>query len=84
MIDNPGEDDVGETSAVKSKIQPMPSDQEIAAHEACGQYLYRHWCRACVGGWAVARSQTTVGEHGFMGFLATPFWVVKVKPSMMI
>ena len=36
MTDNPA----GETSAVKSKIQPVkPSDQEIATHEACGIVL---------------------------------------------
>ena len=50
MMDNPGADDARETSAVKSNIQQMkPSDQEIAAHEACGHYPYRDWCRACVG-----------------------------------
>ena len=51
VMDNPGDEDAGETSAVKSKIQPMkPSDQEIATHEACGHYPYRDWCRACDGG----------------------------------
>ena len=31
MMDHPGDDDAGETSAVTSKIQPMkPSDQEMA------------------------------------------------------
>ena len=34
MMDHHGNDDTGETSAFKSKIQPMkPSDQEIATHE---------------------------------------------------
>ena len=51
MMDHPGDDDAGETGAVKPKIQPMkPSDQDVAAHEACGHYPYRDWCRACVGG----------------------------------
>ena len=51
LMDNLGDDDAGETSAVQSKTQPMkPSDQEIATHEACGHYPYRDWCRACVGG----------------------------------
>ena len=37
MMDNAGDDDAGETSAVKSKIQPVkPSAQEIATHEGCG------------------------------------------------
>ena len=49
MMDHPGDDDAGETSAVKSKIQLMkPSDQEIATHEARGHYPYRVWCRALV------------------------------------
>ena len=47
-MDNPGDDDAGETSAVRSKTQPMkPSDQEIATDEACSHYPYRDWCRAC-------------------------------------
>ena len=51
MMDNPGGDDAGETSAVKSKIQTTkPSDKEIATHEACGYYVCCDWCRACVGG----------------------------------
>ena len=42
MMDNHGDDNADETSAVKTKLQPMkPSDQEIAAHEACGHYPYR-------------------------------------------
>ena len=50
-MDNPGDDDIRETSAVKSKTQPMkPSDQEVATHEARGPHPYRDWCRACVGG----------------------------------
>ena len=50
-MESHGDDDAGETSAVRSKVQPMkPSDQDIAAHEACGHYPYRVWCRACVGG----------------------------------
>ena len=50
MMDNPGAEDSGEMSAVRSKIQPMKlSDEEIATHEACGHCLYRDWCRACVG-----------------------------------
>ena len=58
MMGNPGDDDAGETSAVKSKIQPMkPSDQEIATHEARGHYPYRDWL--CWEHWAVRRSQTT-------------------------
>ena len=51
MMDNPGDDGAEDTRALKSKIQPMkPSDQEVATHETCGYYLYRDWCRACVGG----------------------------------
>ena len=51
IADNLDDDDAGETSAVKSKIQQVkPSDQEIATHDACGYYPYRDWCRACVGG----------------------------------
>ena len=51
MMDKPCDVDAGETSAVKSQIQPMkPSDQEIATHEACGHYPHRGWCHACVGG----------------------------------
>ena len=51
MMDNPGDDDAGETSAVQSTIQPMkPSDQEIATHEACGHCPHRDWSCACVGG----------------------------------
>ena len=39
------------TRVRRAKIQPMkPSDQEIAAHEACGHYPYRDWCRAYIGG----------------------------------
>ena len=50
-MDHHGDDDAGETSTVKPKIQPMkPSDQEIATREACGHYPYREWCLACVGG----------------------------------
>ena len=74
MIDNAGDDEGGETSAVKSKIQPVnPSDQEIPAHEAFGHYPYRDWCRVCVGGAGRSRrSQTTArgtkkstcGKHG--------------------
>ena len=45
---NLGDDDAGEMSAVRSKIQPMkPSDQEIATDDACSHYPYRDWCRAC-------------------------------------
>ena len=51
VVDNLGDDDAGEMSAVRSKIQPIkPSDKEIATHEACGHYPYLDWCRACVGG----------------------------------
>ena len=104
MMDNPGADDAGETSAVKSKIQPMkPPDQEIATHETCGHYPCRDWCRACVGGtgWSDVykrRHEEQIGlpvaimDYGFFpdgddgehtrG--ATPFLVVKVKPSMVI
>ena len=54
VMDNPGDDDPGETSAGKSKIQPIkPSGQEVATHEACGHCPYCDWCLACVG-----RSQT--------------------------
>ena len=80
-----------------------PSDQEIATHEACGHYLYRDWCRTCVGG--TGRSDAHKRRHEEQnsvplasmddGFFtdgddsehtreATPFVVVKVKPSMMI
>ena len=53
MVDNPGDDDSGEISAVKSKNQTMmPWDQEIATHEAMVP-------RLCWGHWAVRRSQTT-------------------------
>ena len=74
MMDNLGDDDAGETSAVKSKIQPP--DQETAAHEACGQYPYRDWCRACVGGAGLSDAhkatagktkQSTCGKHGLWG-----------------
>ena len=101
MMDNPGDDDAVETSAVKSKIQPgKPSDQEIATHEASGHYPYRDWCRACVGG--TGRSDARKRRHEEQNSLplasmdhgfftdgehtegATPFMVVKVKPSMMI
>ena len=51
MMDNLGDDDAGETGAVKSSILPMkPSDQKIATCEACCHNPYRDWCRACVGG----------------------------------
>ena len=51
MMDNPGDDDARETSAIKSKFPASEaSDQEIATHEACGRCPYRDWCRACVGG----------------------------------
>ena len=103
MADNPDDDDAGETSAVKSKIQAVkPSDQEIATNEAYGHYPYRDWCRACVG--CTGRSDahkrrreeqnslpvasmdygfSTDGEEGDTR-RATPFLVVKIKPSMMI
>ena len=62
IVDNPVDDDAGETGAVKSKIQPMtPSDQEIATHEACGHYPYRGWYRACVGG--TGRSDARKRRH---------------------
>ena len=39
-----GDDDAGETGAVKSKIQSMkPSDQQIATHETFGYNPYRDW-----------------------------------------
>ena len=61
MMDNLGDDDAGETSAVKSKIQTIkPSDQEIATDEARGHYPYRDWCRACVG----ALSGQTITNDG--------------------
>ena len=51
MLDHHRDDVAGETSAVKSKIQPMkPSGQDIVTHEACGHCPYRDWFRACVGG----------------------------------
>ena len=57
----PGDDDVGETSAVKSKIQPMkPSDQDIATHEArWSLFVSRLVPPLCWAHWAVRRSQTT-------------------------
>ena len=67
MMDNHGDDDTGETSAVKSKSQPMgPLDQEIARHEACGHYPYRDWCRACVGseGRSDAHKRQQEEQHG--------------------
>ena len=90
MMDNPGDDDAGGISAVKSKIQPMkPSDQEIATHEACVHYPYRDWCRACVGG--AGRSDArkrpmasmdygffTDGDDGEHTKGANPFLVVEV------
>ena len=84
--DETGDDDAGETSAVKSKLQPMkPTDQEIDTHEACGHHPYRDWCRACVGVGAVRRSQTTAWRtKQYHTWEATPFLAVKVKPSMMI
>ena len=104
MMDNPGDDDAGETSAVKSKIQPTkPWDQESASHEVCGYYPYRDWCRACFGGtrWSDAHKRRheeqnclpvasmdygffTDGDDGEHTTGATPFLLVKVKPSMMI
>ena len=61
-MDNPGDVDAGESSAVNSKIQPMkPSDQEITTHEACGHYPYRDWCRACVG--SAGRSDAEKRRH---------------------
>ena len=103
MMDNLVDDDAGETSAVRSQIQPVkPSDQEIATHEACGHCPYRDWYRACVG--VTGRTLTNDGmknktvclcEHGLWVLHrwgddgektrgATPFLMVKVKPSMMI
>ena len=38
-----------------------PSDQEIATHEACGNYPYRGWCRACVSG--TGRSDARTRRH---------------------
>ena len=62
MMDNLGDDDAGETSAVKSKIQPkQPPDQEIATHEACGHYPYSDGCRACVG--CTGRSEARKRRH---------------------
>ena len=50
-MDNLGNDDAIEPSAMKSEIQPMKtSAQVIATHEACGHYPCRERCRACVGG----------------------------------
>ena len=44
------------------KSQPMkPSNEEIANHEACGQYPYRDWCRACVG--STVRSDAHKRRH---------------------
>ena len=64
MMDNPGADDAGETSAVRSKIQPMkPSDQEMATHEACGHYPYRDWCRLC---WWYLKSRTVCLWHAWI------------------
>ena len=94
MMDNLGDDDAGETSAVKSKIQP---------HKACGRYPYRDWFRACVVG--TGRSDAHKRRHEeqnsllvagvYYGFFtdgdnsehtkgATPFQVVNVKPNMII
>ena len=100
MMGNPGADDAGEKSAVRSKIQPIkPSNQEIASHEACGHCPYRDWCRACVGGTGLsdAHKRRHEEQNGLLvasmeyGFFidghtrrTTPFLVVKVKPSMMI
>ena len=101
MMDNPGDDDAGETSAINSKIQPpKPSNQEIATHEACGHYPYRDWCRACVGrtGWSDAHKRRHEEQNSLLvasmdhRFFtdgddvehtrgATPFLVVKIKPS---
>ena len=53
------DDDAGETSAVKSEIQPMRRpNQDVATHGARGHHPYRNGCRARVGDWVVARSQT--------------------------
>ena len=104
MMDNRGDDDARETSAVKSQIQLLkPSDQEIAIHEACAHYPYRDWCRACVGDTGrsdahkrrheeqnsslVASMDYGFSTHGYDGEHtrgATPFLVLKIKPSMMI
>ena len=62
MMDNPGDDDAGETRAATLRIQPMkPSDQEIATREACGHYPCRDWCRACVG--STGRSDAHKRRH---------------------
>ena len=69
MTDNPDDDEAGETSAVKSKIQSVrPSDQEIATHEACSHYPYRDWCRACVG---VLGGQTLTND----GVMSRTVWL---------
>ena len=103
MMDNLGADDAGETSAVRSKIQPMkPWDQEIATREASGHYQYRDSWLACVGriGRSDAHKRRHEEQNGLLvasmdhGFFtdgddgehtrgATPFLVVKVKPSIM-
>ena len=97
LMDNRDDDEARETSAVRSKIQPMkPSDQEIATREACGHYPYRDWCRACVGrtGRADAHKRRQEEQNSLpvasmdYGFFtdggATPFLVVRGKPSMTI
>ena len=50
MIEDHANEDTGETSAVKSRIQQVkPTDQQIA-REACGHYPYRDWCYSFVRG----------------------------------
>ena len=78
-MDNHGDEDAGETSAVKSKIQQVkPSDQETATHEASGSYPHLESCRACVGGpgrsdafWTTARRSklSSCGKHGLLALL---------------
>ena len=59
-MDHHGDDDAGETSAVRSKMQSMKSsDQEIATYETCGHYPDRDWGRTHVNDAGQSESHKT-------------------------
>ena len=100
VMEDRGDDDACETSAVKEKHQPVkPPNQEIALREACGHYPYWGWCRACVRDSAVRCPQTRpcmdkgffidgqeqiLRSEGQITKGVTPLLMVEVKPSVMI
>ena len=49
MMDHHGDDDAGETSAVKSKIEAHRI-KRLLHTGTCGNHPYRDWCRVSVGG----------------------------------